>query len=125
MFILYFIFQTEELKLYEAYKSRIRTIYQGNDNLGDIEFTDTIVVCQVATSDDEQLKTIGRCNFCFIILHILKDSISAPIDRQSRSSAIRAAFSMGTSVKLAKMAQRKPSRLFAAPSVFLFGQFLS
>ena len=64
MFILYFIFQTEELKLYEAYKSRIRTIYQGNDNLGDIEFTDTIVVCQVATSDDEQLKTIGKCNFC-------------------------------------------------------------
>jgi len=68
--------KTEELKLYEAYKSRIRTIYQGNDNLGDIEFTDTIVVCQVATSDDEQLKTIGlnfrahrspiplKCNTC-------------------------------------------------------------
>ena len=64
-------FQTEELKLYEAYKNRIRTIYESHDILDGIRFNHRIVVCQVATDNDEQLKTIGKFNLLIQIMIVI------------------------------------------------------
>ena len=56
------------MRLFEAYKGRIHSIYSGKDNLGDIEFTDTIIITEV-DDDDEKRKVIGIFRVLLKVCH--------------------------------------------------------